>query len=255
MQAAETSDSLTTSSPRSEFHHLFASPEGDIVLGSKDGVLFRVHSYTLKTTSGWFRAMYTLPQRPSDARPELKAEDATPDVIYVDEDSQTLEGLLRMVCGLSIPKLDSYDFIEPILHAAEKYDMPGPMSIIRALLSTPSLMSDPLRLYAVTCRYGWQDEAMMASRATLTLNLHSPENRNTLQKLGTEAPLSLFSLHRIHTTLCKLVQITPQQDARPEGKRTYVPETTRHLWQATSQSSRHPPSTGRNQRRALFRET
>ena len=116
-------------------------------------------------------------------------------------------------------------------------------------------MSDPLRLYAVTCRYGWQDEAMMASRATLTLNLHSPENRNTLQKLGTEAPLSLFSLHRIHTTLCKLVQITPQQDARPEGKRTYVPETTRHLWQATSQSSRHPPSTGRNQRRALFRET
>lgn len=196
MQAAETSDSLTTSSPRSEFHDLFASPDGDIVLGSKDGVLFRVHSHTLKTTSGWFRAMYSLPQRAPDARPELKASDAVPDVVYVDEDSGTLEGLLRMVCGLCIPKLDSYDVIEPILHAAEKYDMPGPMSIIRALLSTPSLMSDPLRLYAVTCRYGWQDEAMMASRATLTLNLHSPEHRNTLQKLGTDALLSLFSLHR-----------------------------------------------------------
>ena len=189
MQAEQT-DSESTTQPRGrgEYHPLFSATDGDVVLGSKDGTLFRVHSYTLKTTSGWFRAMYSLPQRTA-------SPDQPPEVIYVDEDSSTLEGLLRMVCGLSIPKLDSYDTIEPILHAAEKYDMPGPMSVVRALLSTPSLLSDPLQLYAITCRYGWQDEAMMASRATLTLNLHSPEHRATLQKLGTDALLNLFSLH------------------------------------------------------------
>ncbi|KAL7281245.1 hypothetical protein ACG7TL_004553 [Trametes sanguinea] len=189
---AEQDDHKSEPEPSSGgIHPLFSSEDGDVVLGSKDRVLFRVHSYTLKTTSGWFRAMYSLPQRgPSVA--DIPAE-----TIYVDEDSATLEGLLRMVCGLPIPRLDSYDVIEPILHAAEKYDMPGPMSIIRALVVTQPLIDDPLRLYAIACRYGWQDEAMMASRYTLTLNLHAPEHRSTLQKLGTEALLNLFQLHHV----------------------------------------------------------
>ena len=133
--------------------------------------------------------MFSLPQRPL-------ACDQTIDPIVVDEDSTTLEGLLTIISGLGVPRLNSYDAIEPILHAAEKYDMAGPMSVIRAILATPPLLSDPLRLYAVACRYGWEDEALMASRETLTLNLHAPEHRPTLQKLGTDALLALFALHR-----------------------------------------------------------
>ncbi|KAI0633329.1 hypothetical protein C8Q77DRAFT_1114350 [Trametes polyzona] len=190
MQAEQEDQKTDIELSNGGFHPLFSSPDGDIVLGSKDRVLFRVHSFTLKTTSGWFRAMYSLPQRSATTL------DLPPETIYVDEDNATLEGLLRMVCGLPIPRLDSYDVIEPILHAAEKYDMPGPMSIVRALVMTPPLLSDPLRLYAIACRYGWQDEAMMASRYTLTLNLHAPEHRGTLQKLGTDALLNLFQLHR-----------------------------------------------------------
>lgn len=46
-----------------QFHPLFSSPEGDVVLSARGGqTYFRVHSYTLKTTSGFFRAMYNLPQ-------------------------------------------------------------------------------------------------------------------------------------------------------------------------------------------------
>ena len=45
-----------------QFHPLFASPEGDVVLSARGGrTYFRVHSYTLKTTSGFFRTMYNLP--------------------------------------------------------------------------------------------------------------------------------------------------------------------------------------------------
>ena len=185
---AEVSDSLPAAQPQAEYHPLFSSPDGDVILASKDGILFRVHSYTLKTTSGWFRGMYSLPQRTS-------LLDQPVETLTVDEDSTTLVALLKIISGLAIPRLDSWDIIEPLLHAAEKYDMAGPMSVVRALLATPPLLSDPLRLYAIACRYSWDDEAMMASRETLTLNLHAPEHRGTLQKLGTDALLNLFALH------------------------------------------------------------
>ncbi|EMD32083.1 hypothetical protein CERSUDRAFT_119067 [Gelatoporia subvermispora B] len=167
-------------------HPLFSSPDGDVVLGSKDGVFFRVHSFVLKMASGWFRAMFTLPQK-------APADPLEP--IYVGEDASALEGLLRMICGLPIPKLDTYEVIEPILDAAEKYDMPGPLSIIRALVMTPALLGDPLRLYAMACRYGWHEEARTASQCTLSLNLHAPEHRPMLQKLRTDALLNLIELH------------------------------------------------------------
>ncbi|CCL98364.1 uncharacterized protein FIBRA_00359 [Fibroporia radiculosa] len=134
--------------------------------------------------------MFTLP-----AKKEASATPTQADIIYLDEDTPTLEGVLRMISGMPIPPLDSYDIIEPILQTAEKYDMPGPMSIVRALVTTAPFIADPLRLYAITCRYGWLEEARMASKHTLTLNLHASEHRLALQKLGTAALLSLFELH------------------------------------------------------------
>jgi len=179
-------------------HPLFSSPDGDVVLGSKDGVFFRVHSFVLKMASGWFRAMFTLPQKPPGPDPL--------DPIYVGEDASVLEGLLRMICGLPIPKLDTYEAIEPILDAAEKYDMPGPLSVIRALVMTPALLGDPLRLYAIACRYGWHEEARAASQCTLVLDLHAPQHRPMLQKLRTDALLNLLELHhgRREALRCRL---------------------------------------------------
>jgi len=56
---------VSRSSPLSSlnFHSEFSSPEANVVLAAKDAkVYFRVHSHTLKTTSGFFRTMYSLPQ-------------------------------------------------------------------------------------------------------------------------------------------------------------------------------------------------
>lgn len=169
------------------FHPLFSSSDGDIILGAKGGTLFRVHSYTLKTTSGWFRTMFSLPQ---------KSTSATTDIIYVDEDAYTLESLLRMACGLPIMNVDSYDTIDALLYASEKYDMPGPISICRLLVMMPQLLNQPFRLYAVACRYGWDTEAKFASTQTLSHNIHATEHRPLLQRLGIDAVLDLFELHR-----------------------------------------------------------
>ncbi|KDQ49166.1 hypothetical protein JAAARDRAFT_43071 [Jaapia argillacea MUCL 33604] len=171
------------------YHPLFSSPEADIVLGSKSNTLFRVHSFTLKSTSGWFRTMFSLPQHPSSpSSSETK--------IILDETTETLTSLLLLISGLPLPPLTSYDVIEPIVYAAEKYDMPGPLSIIRALCMTPPFLSDPLRLYSMACRYSWSEEARSASTLSLSLNLHSPEHLPTLHTLSTSALLSLFTLHR-----------------------------------------------------------
>jgi hypothetical protein len=170
-------------------HPLFSSPGGDVILGATGGtVLFRVHSYTLKTTSGWFQTMFSLPQK--------RAPSPTDHIIYVDEDAQTLEYLLRMICGLPILPVNSYDLIDSLLYAAEKYDMPGPMSIIRVLVMTPPLLDQPFRLYAVACRFGWDSEAKFASTRTLIYNLYDRDVRPLLQRLATDAVLNLFELHR-----------------------------------------------------------
>ena len=122
--------------------------------------------------------------------------------LYLDEDEKTLDALLRMVCGLPLLPIDTHDLADGLLYAAEKYDMPGPLSIVRLVLQTAPLAMDPLRLYAAACRFGWESEAKTASMQTLTYNLHDPIHRPALQRLSTTAVLDLFALHRARREGC-----------------------------------------------------
>ncbi|KAN0135465.1 hypothetical protein V8E53_006744 [Lactarius tabidus] len=193
-------DQKTDEAPK--YHPMF-SFESDVVLCSRDGILFRVPSTTLKMTSSWFRAMFTLPQSapPSVSATPLSRTRSLPapvvesETIALDEESRTLEPLLRMACGLEIASLDTWDAVEPVLYAAEKYDMPGPASIVRALLRTPAFADAPLRLYAAACHFGWSDDARAASTRSLVLDLHAPAHRAALLRLRTADLLALFELH------------------------------------------------------------
>ncbi|KAF9233503.1 hypothetical protein BU15DRAFT_53772 [Melanogaster broomeanus] len=193
--------------PRTEptTHPAFDSPDADVALVSKDLVRFRVHSFTLKTTSGWFRSLFSLPRpsppntdsdSPSDRKPTLSPTTSSPETIHLDEDSSTLELLLRMISGLPIQPLSSYDIIDAILFAAEKYDMAGPTSLVRIAVLTPPLADQPLRLYAAAARCGWTEEAKVASQRTLALNLWEDENLEKLAKVDVRPALDLLKLHR-----------------------------------------------------------
>ncbi|KAF7321445.1 BTB domain-containing protein [Mycena kentingensis (nom. inval.)] len=83
----------------------------------------------------------------------------------------------------------------PVLFAAEKYDMPGPLSIVRLLVMMPPLLGEPFRLYTAATRFGWKDVAKFASTQTLTHNLLDPETRPLLRRLSTDAVLDLLALH------------------------------------------------------------
>jgi len=100
-----------------------------------------------------------------------------------------------MICGLEIPVLDTWDTVEPVLYAAEKYDMPGPASIVRALLRTPTFVDAPLRLYAAACHFGWAEDVRAASTRSLTLNLFDSVHKPSLIRLRTADLCALFALH------------------------------------------------------------
>lgn len=116
--------------------------------------------------------------------------------MYLDEDAEILERLFSMVCGLPFHDIESHDLLESLLFAAEKYDMPGPMSILRMSLLTPALDSDPIRLYSSATRYNWKREGSILSNRTLPLNIHDKKHQNALRTLSTDALLDLITLHR-----------------------------------------------------------
>lgn len=213
---AAPSDENDTSAPppriESTTHPAFDSPDADVVLVSRDLVRFRLHSFTLKTTSGWFRSLFTLP-RPStssvpeasgmgvghDRLPALTPSITDPETIHLDEDSATLELLFRMISGLPIQPLMSFDTVDALLFASEKYDMPGPTSLVRIAVLTPPLADQPLRLYAAASRCGWIEEAKVASQRTLAMNLWQDENWEMLAKVDVRSALALLKLHRSRT--------------------------------------------------------
>jgi hypothetical protein len=162
----------------------FAEDDANIVLRSADSIYYRVPSYTLRTTSGFFRGMMTLPQ--------INNEE---DVIVLDETSKVLGTLLRMIGGLEFPKWQSFDDLDDLLNAAEKYDMPGPRATMRAYIITPIFLEQPLRLYAIAARYGWEEEAKLASKHTLSLSIHEDEHAAVL---GCVPSPYLFRLFRLH---------------------------------------------------------
>lgn len=113
------------------------------------------------------------------------------------DDDTVLEHLLRIVSGLPLLQLDSCDLMERVLHAAEGYEMPGAVSILRLAITGPSLATaDPIHMYGICARYGWEDEAKVLSTRTLSFNLHDEKHRGALERLSSQAMWRLYALHK-----------------------------------------------------------
>lgn len=114
----------------------------------------------------------------------------------MEEEADVLELLLRMACGLPFIDITSLDLLECVIYAAEKYDMSGPMSILRLCLLSPALPDDPFRLYAIARKHGWQEAAKTLSTRTLSLHIWDPKYIPALKTASSEALIDLFVLHR-----------------------------------------------------------
>ncbi|KZP28592.1 hypothetical protein FIBSPDRAFT_1039357 [Athelia psychrophila] len=172
----------------------FSDEEATIVLTSSDDVNYRLHSFTLRTTSGFFRGMISLPQKPSGDDASKVGED---EQIALSEGSKVLGILFRIISGLLVDKWGSLDEVKDILAAAQKYDMPGPISAIRSVVtSPPRLQEQPLQCYAIAARYDWEEEARIISTYTLNKCLHDEGNRYILEQVPSPYLLRLLRLHK-----------------------------------------------------------
>ncbi|KAF7968590.1 hypothetical protein HWV62_30033, partial [Athelia sp. TMB] len=159
----------------------FTEEDATIVLTSSDGTNYRLHPFTLRTTSGFFRHMMTLPPGSSRNRSVQGSES---DQITLSEGSDVLGRLLKMISGLPLERQGSAEEVQAVLAAAKKYDMPGPIDTIRSSFTSSSkFMEDPLITYAIAARNGWDEVAQLASSHTINECLQDEEHQLLLQQI------------------------------------------------------------------------
>jgi len=186
----------TTSSEHPSIHPKFTNDEADTTLLSNDQIAYQIHSVVLKLTSGWFRNMFTLPQTTAPNRPNHPSPQPTV-TLYLDEPSNVLTGLLCIISGFELPEISTVDYAEALLYAAEKYDMPGPISLIRKLITQePLISSSPLRAFGLASKWDWKEEAKIASTLMLDIDLCSDAAFKEMQRTPI-TPLYLVALMRL----------------------------------------------------------
>ncbi|KAI0653280.1 hypothetical protein C8Q70DRAFT_1164170 [Cubamyces menziesii] len=145
----------------------FDNPATNTILRSSDGVLFRVHSVIVAEASEVFAGMFAFPQPPRDDispadSDDDYASDGTP-IVQLEEDSETLDRLLRLCYPIADPVFEDPVAVRPVLAAALKYDMDEAVALLKkALLSF--VPTRPLEAWGVACAMGLEEETMVAAR-------------------------------------------------------------------------------------------
>ncbi|KAJ7318754.1 hypothetical protein DFH08DRAFT_754659 [Mycena albidolilacea] len=174
--------------PPPKYHVAFADSDAEIVIASSEETLYRMHAYTLRTTSGLFKTLLSLPPPPG-------GHSAEP--ITVHEPDAVVEPLLRLMCGLTTSPWTSLDQLSAVFALAQNWDAPGPIAHLRpALTSHKFLATGPLRVYTLTSHFGFRPEMQLASTHTLSLNLFDPAHADVLASMPSTAALPLLRLHR-----------------------------------------------------------
>ncbi|KAK0462132.1 hypothetical protein IW261DRAFT_1348480, partial [Armillaria novae-zelandiae] len=114
----------------------------------------------------------------------------------VHEHDTVLEQLLRILSSLAIAPWRTFDDLEGVLSLAETWGAKGAVDVVRGALTAPVFLREPLRVYVIATRFGWDEEAELASRHTLELSLHEEQHQGELRRIPTHALVRLFKFHR-----------------------------------------------------------
>ncbi|THH31264.1 hypothetical protein EUX98_g2924 [Antrodiella citrinella] len=153
-------------SPSSPF---FQDSSADIVLRSSNGIDFRVYKTILAKASPVFEGMFTLPPPPPSAVPPEEYSNGL-HVVALTETTEALDALLRFCYPVREPTLSSIEKTLEVFQAAKKYDIDEGILWAREKLAGFA-SKEPIRVYALACRYGWEREAKIAAKETLSMSL------------------------------------------------------------------------------------
>jgi len=181
--------------------HPFDHASADVILRSsdKEPVDFRVFKLLLSLASPFFSEIFTLPQSstPSVYSDECRDPNGLP-IIQMTEDRETLHLLLSLCFPVSVskfPHFSSLQGLQKVIEATFKFDMEGLQKHLRAeLIALRFIEAQPLRVFAIAYRYGWDTEARKAARYTL----RHPTNPAFVSELGYISGATYYRLQEYH---------------------------------------------------------
>jgi len=165
----------------------FDAPDADAILRSSDGKEFRVHQLILSLASPVFQGMFSLPQ-PTAFPPQIPSVD-------VPETSDILQPFIQYLYPRSPPKISDVAMRGALYTIADKYDAEVVMDPLRDMLIPRFLETSPLRVYALASHWGFEEEARIASRRTLTMDILKDLPREDAELMGGGACHQLYLLH------------------------------------------------------------
>ena len=155
----------------------FNRSSADVILRTVDNVDFRFYKLLLSLASPFFANMFALPQ----PAPLDSAADETKyglPIIPVSEKSAIVRKLLSFcspIYDTDVPALENLDIVMSVLDAADKYDMKRVGKFIVSLITAPHFLEkEPMRVFAIACRYRAQEETAVAARYMLRFAVWEP---------------------------------------------------------------------------------
>ena len=165
----------------------FDTPDADAILRSSDGKEFRVHKLILSIASPIFQGMFSLPQ-PTEPPSQIPSID-------LPESSDVLQPFIQYLYPRSPPKISDISMWAALYTIADKYDVEVVMDPLRDMLISRFLETSPLRVYALASHWGFDEEAKIASRRTLTIDISKGFSEEDVMLMGSVACQKLYLLH------------------------------------------------------------
>jgi len=169
----------------------FCADDADVIIRAAGTLDFHVHKLILSFASPVFRDMFTLPQPPTDTPGTLPRVD-------ISESPETWENILRTIYPMQRPIIDDLDGLGSLLIAAKKYEMQFILDSHKGIFKDREFIQrDPLRLYAIACICGFEDQAKYVARNAQHLAV---TRRSSIANLE---GLTMASYHRLVSFLAE----------------------------------------------------
>lgn len=176
----------------------FDDNDSDLVLHTSDGGRFAVHRIFLTLASSLLKRSLM----PGSASPSpqfsgivIKPEKGR-DIIEIAEDGLTTERVLHFCYPFTNPVLENLDDVQKVLAMMKKFEMRGLMERVKSLLVQPSFLEEePLRVFAIAYRFGFEAETRIAARSTLRHQIFGPYVKE-LEHIPASVYHKLLQYHR-----------------------------------------------------------
>ncbi|KAF7793997.1 hypothetical protein EIP86_005123 [Pleurotus ostreatoroseus] len=150
----------------------FDDDDADVIIKSSDGHEYRLHKAILGKASQIFKDMFRLPQSSPGSSPSSNESAEPPEVIdglpvvYLTEDTRTLQLVFSFCYPMEHPELASLKDVHRVLEAANKYEMTAVAAW--ASKAWPTIAAqDPRAAFGVAAMMRWDCEARIAARLML----------------------------------------------------------------------------------------